>query len=432
MLKKIIYLLGEKIRNPSLNKNYISLKETEFATRDSLDNQTFNKLKSLVVFAYENSEYYKHKFIENKFSPYEDFNKIDDITRIPIISKDELIKHNDQIHTVKNINFNKLFFSETSGTSGQALTFYKDENWDSYNRASIYRGMSWYGIKPWDRNGYLWGYNNKGLSNVKTKIFDLLLNRFRIFNYNDRGVEKFLDKCKGANYIGGYSSMIYELAKLINRHDHQQSTKIKFIKGTSEKIYPHYQDEVIKAFGTRIISEYGSAETGIIAFECPNGNMHVNEETCYVEIKDGKIIVTNLISRSFPIIRYELGDYISMNSENCSCGRSHYIIDDILGRVGRNIIGYSGKKYPSLTLYYVFKNLALSHSIKLSYRCVQESVGLLELYLETSLSDLEIKKLQIEWDKYFNGDVDFKMHIVLSIHTKDKKLKDFESKIEGN
>ena len=45
------------------------------------------------------------------------------------------------------------------------------------------------------------------------------------------------------------------------------SNNIKMVKGTSEKIYESYQEEIQKAYGCRIISEYGATESGIIAFE---------------------------------------------------------------------------------------------------------------------------------------------------------------------
>lgn len=62
-----------------------------------------------------------------------------------------------------------------------------------------------------------------------------------------------------------------------------------------------------KAFGAKIISEYGAAESGLIAYECPEcGNMHINMENVIVEESEGEIVVTNLLSRSFPIIRYKL------------------------------------------------------------------------------------------------------------------------------
>ena len=35
---------------------------------------------------------------------------------------------------------------------------------------------------PWDRNGYLWGYNIDRKKTLKTKILDRLCNRFRMFH----------------------------------------------------------------------------------------------------------------------------------------------------------------------------------------------------------------------------------------------------------
>ena len=69
--------------------------------------------------------------------------------------------------------------------------------------------------------------------------------------------------------------MIYQTAKLINERGLLKPKGIKMVKGTSEKIFKNYHDEVIKAFGSKIISEYGATESGIIAFECPEGNMHI-------------------------------------------------------------------------------------------------------------------------------------------------------------
>jgi len=96
-----------------------------------------------------------------------------------------------------------------------------------------------------------------------------------LFNYKPNAIEVFVKKLKKASYLHGYSSMIYETAKLINQNNFEKPKKLKMIKGTSEKIYDSYQEEVKKAYGSKIISEYGAAETGIIAFECLKGNMHI-------------------------------------------------------------------------------------------------------------------------------------------------------------
>lgn len=428
-IKKIIYLIGERSRNRSLRNIYKELKNSEFYSLEKLREIQFIRMKELLLFSYENSNFYKNKFNEINFNPYKDFNSILDIKKLPIINKEQLIKFNYDIHTIHNFKFKKTFFSETSGSSGQALTFYKDEEWDSYNRASIYRGLSWYDVKPYDKNGYFWGYNIKFIKKIKTYFLDFLLNRYRLFKYDDKDITAFLKKGSNTIYLSGYSSMIYEVAK-IAKEKNIKLKKLKLIKGTSEKIYPHYNTETIAAFGLPIISEYGSAESGIIAFECPYGNMHINEETCFVEEIEGEAIITNLIAKSFPTIRYNLGDYIKLSSTTCKCGRSHRIIEEVIGRIGKNILGYNNKKYPSLTLYYIFKNMALNYKIELSYRCEQKKTGELNIFLEKELDDKSLEKLKLEFRKYFDNNINLNFFKVDSIKPKDKKLKDFESYID--
>src|SRR5690606_15215265 len=162
----------------------------------------------------------------------EDINSVDDLVKLPILEKDELRENAEAI--ISTYKFNKVIVSETSGTSGQPLKFIKNEEWDSMNRAAMYRGYSWYGVNPWDKNGYFWGYNISGKDHFKIKLLDILQNRFRIFSYNENEIISFTKKLKSADYIEGYSSMIYEVAKRINSIEGIQKPKnIKLIKGTS-------------------------------------------------------------------------------------------------------------------------------------------------------------------------------------------------------
>ncbi|WP_105188463.1 phenylacetate--CoA ligase family protein [Pseudoalteromonas sp. T1lg48] len=392
MFYYLLYILGSRFRNPSLNKVYRELKETEFADSDTLKKIQEDKLRCLLCFCYRYSPYYRKKFNEISFNPESDVYDKGILSQIPLLSKGDLIKFNSDIHA--NYTFKKTFFSETSGSTGEALTFHKDELWDSYNRASINRGLSWFGVKPWNKNGYFWGFSNQGLRALKVKVMDLLVNRFRLFSYTNDEIENFLHKSKSACYLEGYSSMIYEVAKKANQLGIKLDN-IKLVKGTSEKIYDHYHEETKKAFGQKIISEYGSAESGIIAFECPHGQMHLNEETCIVEEIEGRAVITNLVAYSFPTIRYDLGDYIKISDKPCACGRAHRVLEEVAGRVGKNIVGKNGELFPSLTLYYVFKNMALGHGLKLSYRCVQKKEGLLEVSIE-ALEDSSLIKALIK------------------------------------
>jgi len=429
MIRKFIYLVGVYLRNRLIFKNLSMLKASESWSLEHLHSHQLIKLKALIKHSYENCVYYRNKFDQTDVK-IDDIQSLGDICKLPVTTKDELLQNikDIQVHDYPE----KLFYSETSGSSGKPLIFYRNKEWDAWHRASVWRGYSWYGVHPWEKNGYFWGYNIALMKQIKVKVLDLLQNRFRIFSYNDKGLIRFIKKLRSAVYMEGYSSMIYEVAKKINNKKFNESynfNKLKLIKGTSEKIFDKYQEEIKKAFRKKIISEYGAAESGIIAFECPKGNMHVNMETIIVEVIEGEILVTNLVSYSFPIIRYKLGDYISLEKKvGCLCGMQHDVISDVLGRVGSVIFGKK-EQYPSLTLYYIFKNLAIEQNIILNYQAIQCEIGSLTLKIESPLSGKQKNELLKEFGKYFKNDMNLTLIDDVHIKSKDKKQRDFISEL---
>ena len=351
---------------------------------------------------------------------------LDDLARLPTLDKQQLLDNREAIQIEEPGE--RHYFSETSGSTGNPLVFYRNASWDGWHNASVMRGYEWFGVNPWDRNGYLWGYNTRPAARAKIRGLDALQNRFRMFSYEDSEIDRFVDKLRDARFLSGYSSMIHEVAKaIIARGEAGTFDRLLLVKGTSEKIYDAYQTAAQEAFGRRIISEYGAAEAGIIAFECPHGTMHVNEETCIVEEADGEIIVTNLVSRSFPILRYRLGDHVQLGEvSRCACGITGPSITEITGRVGGIIVGEKSR-YPSLTLYYVFKNLAIDEGIVVDYQAVQERPGALVLRLGRSLEAHEARCLQAEMTKYFVDDLQVEVRENENLRSTDRKRRDFVS-----
>ena len=427
MIRKFIYNLGEKIRNPSLKKKYNFLKESEKWSLEKLEGYQLKKLKELLKIAYDNSEFYKQKFDAEQLDINE-VKTLEDLKFFPIISKKDLITYTSQIHT--NLNFKKTFLASTSGTSGESLKFVREENADSFNRATIQRGYSWYNIHPWDRNGYFWGFSFSFISQQKNKILDFFQNRYRIFSYEETALKEFIKKSHKAKYIHGYSSMIYQTALLINKLNLPKPLHLKMIKGTSEKIFESYHSEIKKAFGLDIISEYGATESGIIAYECIEGNMHLNMEGVLVEEVDGEIIITNLQLQSFPIIRYQLGDYISLapRDKKCACGMNHLILEEVTGRIGENVYGMHNT-YPSLYFYYIFKNLSKREHLNLNYQVIQNEKGKLIFLLQDKIDNIQKIKLVNEIEKYFKKDVNFEIIQEINFSSSKGKLKNFISKI---
>jgi phenylacetate-CoA ligase len=425
MLHKLIFNIGERLRNPSIRKWSAFLKQSEQWSIEALETYQLQQLKELISFAKANSEYYKDKF---STIDVESFTSLKDIQQLALLSKKEVIEYNEKIHTKHT--FKKVFTATTSGSSGDPLVYKREESADSFNRASIFRGYSWHNVQPWERNGYFWGFDFSSFKRWKVQILDALQNRFRVFDYKEKAFKHFVKKLHKATYIHGYSSMIYQAAKLINDKDLPKPKHLKMVKGTSEKIYDSYKEHIEKAFGVPIISEYGAAETGIIAFECKDGNMHINMEGVIVEEIDNQIVVTNLQMKTFPIIRYQLGDYIQLASKDtkCPCGKSHYILNEVTGRIGANVYGKQ-EIYPSLYFYYIFKNLGKKHNVKLTYQIMQKEKGILIFNLKENLTDKQEKQLKEEIHNYFSDDITYNINQNVKKKDGSGKTKSFISYI---
>lgn len=90
--------------------------------------------------------------------------------------------------------------------------------------------------------------------------------------------------------------------------------------------------QIERAFGCRVINEYGASECMSIAFGCEEGWLHVNADWVILEPVDDDyrptppgqpsrtVLLTNLTNRVQPIIRYDLGDSIVVKPEPCACG----------------------------------------------------------------------------------------------------------------
>ena len=428
MMRRWLYRCFERYKFPSLEAYYRFLLESDFWPLERLQEYQLAKCRDFLQFAYSYSPYYRRLFDDIGFSPA-GMTSLDDLKKIPVLEKPVLQASMDTIQST--YPFGRLYRSGTSGSAtGRPMAFYRNEEWLSHHQAAMYRGHSWYGLERWDRNGLLWGYNIDPKKRWRMRLFDFFMGSHRLFSYKRDDVERFVRKLDKDVYLQGYSSMIYEVAKRMNREGRKPKFDLKMIKGTAEKIYESYKAETLRAFGRPMVSEYGSAEAGIIAFECPCGQMHINMEGVVVEEENGEIIVTNLTSKSLPIIRYRLGDAVVLADPDyrCPCGRQHPVLLEVTGRIGDVIYGKQFT-YPALTLGYVFKNLFVSHRLGLHYQGVQSRKGALDIRLEQSDTGYE-PLLRAELEKYFGDDVEVQILYAQELHDGAGKLKGFVSKMD--
>jgi phenylacetate-CoA ligase len=435
VLAQLIYRAGCRVRGSPVLHYLELLKESQWWSEEELRAVQLEKLRSLLAHARERSSFYRSYFDEHGFDCR--IGSLDDFKALPSLGKMDVAPHRGEI---QNGGLGgRLIYSKSAGTTSIPLSFYRTADWDAQHRAAIMRGYSWYGVKPWARHGRLWAVPAKTSDRLKTRAGDFLLNRFRqrSFDLKVSTLEDFYRRLAGVEYIAGYSHQLYEFARYVNeKHREEPLRGLKLVKGTSEKIYPHYQDEARRAFGRAITSEYGASEIGIIAFECPEGSLHVNMEHVLVEVENGEIVVTNLLSHSFPFIRYRLGDRVKLREDSsCGCGRKGLVIDEILGRVGFKIYGAGDAVFPSVAIDLIMKALGSFGNLVAQCQAVQREVGRLDFYVVPGELFDSTGRSRIErfFDdcipRYYGNAIEHRVEFVPSIPRRGMKFLEFVSEL---
>ncbi len=78
--------------------------------------------------------------------------------------------------------------------------------------------------------------------------------------------------------------------------------------------------EVQKHLGTIPYDIYTCIEAGPIAQDCREHHLHINEDWFVVESSPSGGIITNLLNRTVPILRFRFDDLLSIDTGTCSCG----------------------------------------------------------------------------------------------------------------
>ncbi|MEP6609858.1 MAG: AMP-binding protein, partial [Burkholderiaceae bacterium] len=98
-----------------------------------------------------------------------------------------------------------------------------------------------------------------------------------------------------------------------------------------------------RAFGCPVRNSYGASEFLPIAWECLYRRLHVNSDWVILEpidrdyrpvaagLRSHSVLLTNLANRIQPLIRYDLGDSVTMFDKPCACG-SRFPVMSVEGR----------------------------------------------------------------------------------------------------
>ena len=362
--------------------------ETQYHTHEQIEKEQFSALKRMLEYAYTSIPFYRNKYRAAGICP-SDIMTVNDVDQIPLLTKQEIMDCGDMENTAFR---GKKYKRSTSGSTGNPLVFYKDNESMTCLDAIMYRNYSWFGVDLGDRQARFWGHPLSKTGILKTRTLDAFLNRIRLsaFNLDDANYMQYLSQIKRfkAQYVYGYAQAVFQFSNYFHTLNIDLSfLNIKAVILTGEMVFPH-QMQIMKAvFGCPVTQEYGCTELGLIGFGCPEGTIHLMENL-FVETlstkshnDNGEIVISELYGKLFPFIRYQIGDKGRLSHRNCSCGRGLKVLEQLFGRKDDFIKLSSGRLVDAYVVEYIINDMPVIFGKISQFKLVQSAYDVFKIFL---------------------------------------------------
>ena len=187
-------------------------------------------------------------------------------------------------------------------------------------------------------------------------------------------MREYVDRIHRARpaYLYGYVSVLEDLARyVIHRAGGLRDDFLRLVVTTSEVLSAPQRQIIREAFGVPVQNEYGCGEMGPIAYECPEGSLHLFPTNQYVEILDnedrpvahgqpGHLVITDLTNQVMPLLRYRVGD-LGRLGDPCPCGRPFPVLQEVYGREYDFVEAPDGRRFHGEFFMYAFEDLRKTH-----------------------------------------------------------------------
>ena len=401
----------------------------QYMSKQSLERLQLRQVQSLVLYAYRYCPYYRMQMDRLNITPL-DIRALSDMKQLPVLTKQAIQDYGTDLLSRK-VPENKRLPNKTGGSTGSPLQFWVDKERFDSRRASTDRHNAWAGFRPGDWYAHLWGAridteNVGGVSRLglrqKLLYRNLTLNTSSVSKADIDEFIVLLRKYRPRHLLAYAQSAVFFA-------EHCRKSEIRDIHfdsiiTTAEVLRDDQKMFLEETFSGKVFNRYGCREVSVIASECEyHTGLHVNADVLYVEIEQqpglplgyGRILVTDMLNRSMPLIRYEIGDVSSWTEDqNCACGRKLPMLSTIEGRTtdfislpdGRSVSG------PALTLV-----IADMPNIRQA-QFVQRSDGslILRVVPDKEFSNETIAALQQRLTPYLRSQVPLEIQPVSKIH----------------
>ncbi len=368
---------------------------------DDLKKYQDKALKKMVNYAYKVPLYHE-KYKEFGVHP-NDINGIDDIRKLPFITKNDLRENYPEKIIPKGFDKRYGQCVSTSGSTGKPVFIFLDYFASIRSLLAYARELKAYGGN-WKKSKTVLVIDT-GPGSIEHTIFAnsavpflkkfMTLKNIKYIHIGEKP-EKIIQEINEFNpdYLGSDPNMLRQLAylKKIGQGEDIQPVSIHSAGSMLDSYTRNY---VKNAFNTRVFDTYGTSEGGPLAFQCINEKYHVNSDFVYLEFLDeknknvsyntpGHIIITKLYGGGTPIIRYTgIDDIVTPIEHNCNCGITTQMIKQIEGRSTDLILLPNGKTLSPLTLTGIpSKTMEDFNSYKIKqFQIIQHEIDQIEILI---------------------------------------------------
>ena len=318
------------------------------------------RLVKQVKHVWDNVPYYRKKMEEKGVTP-DDIKGIEDLHKLPFLTKDDLRDAYPYGLLGKPLK-DCVRIQSTSGTTGRrVVAFYTQHDIDLWEDCCA-RAITAVGGTDEDVVQVAYGYGlftgGPGLNGGSHKVGCLTVPMSS--GNTDRQLQFMTDL--GSTILCCTPSYAAYLGESIEERGIKDQIKLKAGIFGAEAWTEEMRRDIQEKLGLKAYDIYGLTETSGpgVAFECEEQTgMHINEDHFIAEIinpetgevlpegEKGELVFTSISKEAFPLLRYRTKDLCILSRKQCSCGRTHIKMTKPLGRSDDMLIIRGVNVFPS-------------------------------------------------------------------------------------
>ena len=359
-------------------------KEIECASREQIRAWQDERLVKQVRNVWDNVPYYRKKMEEKGLTP-EDIRGVDDLHKLPFVTKDDLRQAYPYGLLARPLK-DCVRIQSTSGTTGKrVVAFYTQHDIDLWEDCCA-RAIMAAGGTDEDVCQVSYGYGlftgGPGLNGGSHKVGCLTIPT------SSGNTERQIMFIRDLNATilcctPSYAAYLAESMKEMGLTPDQIPLKAGIFG--AEAWSQEMRQNIEETLGIKAYDIYGLTELSGpgVSFECSaQSGMHINEDHFIAEIIDpntgevlpegskGELVFTSITKEAFPLLRYRTRDICVLHHEDCPCGRTHVKMSKPMGRSDDMLIIKGVNVFPSQ-----IETVLLGQSFAPNYQIIVDRVN---------------------------------------------------------